>query len=213
MFFTARLNTARKHQISKLDELANSTRSAIRARLKEVESVDAQLKQVIDETKQLTTHITEKLATQLKITRKTLKSVCHNLRDGVVVINSSGRIIDVNPAGTYMFGYDYDDLLGYDLNFLLRLIDTKKESGEVFELDGSFFEDMSHNIFYHLSSDINTIPKVNIDSYLIGELSHTAVMSKISDRITKLSISISVLDNDPDQFEDITYLVFFRPEA
>ena len=180
--------------------------------MKEIDAVDAQLKQVISETKSLTNSISEKLSTQLKITRKSLKSVCQNLHDGVVIINSVGKIIDINNSCLKQFGLDKDAILGNEISFLTRLINAKRENGTTFDLGDTFFEDISHNVFYHLSNKIEKISKVNLESYNMGEIARGEIHVKLTheDIDRKFSYSITMLDNDPTQFEDITYLVFFR---
>ena len=210
MFFAMVSGRTRKQQTRKLNELAAETRSIIRTKLNEMEKVDEQLKKVVSETRELTSSIREKLATQLKITRKTLKSVCYNLHDGVIIVNHVGKIIDMNPASERIIGYSQDDILGHDFNFLTRMVNAKKESGGDFELGDRFFDDLSHTIFYHLSCIEDDSPKKTLETYKIEE-SQSEVKIKVADTERKVSLSVFALDNDPTKLDEITYLVFLRP--
>jgi PAS domain-containing protein len=196
MFFTT---SARKSHLSALNDITSKSRSIISAKMKEVEEIDNQLKQVISETKRLTISIREKFDTQLKITKKSLKTLCQNLNDGVILVDCNGCIVEVNESCETIFGFSKEELVSKELSHLASLLQIKKSNGEPFDPSVNFFEALSHNIFYRLSQG---------DDVMDLETKLTITHPKNGEE--NFSFSFSVLDNDPEEFEDITYIVFFR---
>ena len=47
------------------------------------------------------------------------REVFNRTTDGVIVINESGYLVDVNPAVEYLFGYDFHELIGINIKYLL----------------------------------------------------------------------------------------------
>ena len=209
MFFTT---SARKSHLSALNDITSKSRSIISAKMKEVEEIDNQLKQVISETKRLTISIREKFDTQLKITKKSLRTLCQNLHDGVILVDCNGCIVEVNESCETIFGISKDELVSKELSHLTSLLQIKKSNGEPFDPSVSFFEALSHNIFYRLSQG-DDVTDLDIESYFKGLAPHpetklTIIHPKNGEE--NFTFSFSVLDNDPEEFEDITYIVFFR---
>jgi PAS domain-containing protein len=196
MFFTT---SARKSHLSALNDITSKSRSIISAKMKEVEEIDNQLKQVISETKRLAISIREKFDTQLKITKKSLKTLCQNLNDGVILVDCNGCIVEVNESCETIFGFSKEELVSKELSHLASLLQIKKSNGEPFDPSVNFFEALSHNIFYRLSQG---------DDVMDLETKLTITHPKNGEE--NFSFSFSVLDNDPEEFEDITYIVFFR---
>ena len=88
-FFKKKSKLELKQQVT---DLTSRNRKAVEEKLNELISVDAQLSQLINETKNMTLSLREKLGGYLKITRNTIKSICQNLREGVVLIDYQAPI-------------------------------------------------------------------------------------------------------------------------
>jgi PAS domain-containing protein len=206
MFFTG---TASKNHLSTINDISTKSRSLIQSRLKEVEEVDKQLKQVLSETKKLTISIREKLETKLKINRSLLKILCQNLQDGVILVNFTGSIVEINQSCKDIFGISRDDLINKDLSYLTSKLRMKKTDGCLFDLSTNFFEALSHNIFYRL---VNDETNVDIESYFrdIMPQNETKLHSNFNNEEREFTISLSILDNDPDDIDDITYIIVFK---
>ena len=206
MFFTG---TASKNHLSTINDISTKSRSLIQSRLKEVEEVDKQLKQVLSETKKLTISIREKLETKLKINRSSLKMLCQNLQDGVILVNFTGSIVEINQSCKDIFGISHDDLINKDLSYLTSKLRMKKTDGCLFDLSTNFFEALSHNIFYRL---VNDETNVDIESYFRGIMpqNETKLHSNFNNEEREFTISLSILDNDPDDIDDITYIIVFK---
>ncbi len=56
---------------------------------------------------------------KLKESEAHLRAIYESAMDGMFVIDTRGRYVDVNPAGCRMFGYTRDEILGADLRLLV----------------------------------------------------------------------------------------------
>ena len=85
----------------------------------------------------------------------------------------------------------------------------KKTDGCLFDLSTNFFEALSHNIFYRL---VNDETNVDIESYFRGIMpqNETKLHSNFNNEEREFTISLSILDNDPDDIDDITYIIVFK---
>jgi hypothetical protein len=85
----------------------------------------------------------------------------------------------------------------------------KKTDGCLFDLSTNFFEALSHNIFYRL---VNDETNVDIESYFrdIMPQNETKLHSNFNNEEREFTISLSILDNDPDDIDDITYIIVFK---
>lgn len=54
-----------------------------------------------------------------------LSAVFESARDGMFIVDSEGRYVDVNPAGCEMFGYEKEEFLSSDISMLLFPEDVK----------------------------------------------------------------------------------------
>ena len=222
MFFSTKRATQRKQRIvQKVEEVTSPNRAAVKAKFLEVEAVDKQLAQVISDTKSLTSSIQDKLSTHLKITRKTLKSICQNLKEGVILVDYAGKAIEVNHSYEKMFGATREQVIGVDFTMITERLRAKKLNGENLMLTSNFFAALSKNINYRinceLDCDICTTRYClqSIEDQFKGAFNpQTEVQIMVHpsnhEKPIKVAFSFSVLDNDPIHTEDVTYILFFK---
>ena len=217
MFFT-NAKHARRQQMSTLYDVSSNNREAIRAKMKETEAIDTQLREILKETKILTLSVREKVSSQLKITQKSIKSLCQNFGEGVVIANHRGDIIEVNDSCERVFGLKKDLIVGHSFSYLADQLKTEKENGDSFTLDTEFFELLSKNLFNRIICDcdcdkcitprcLGDIKKFFADFNPTTEI---ALSFHQNERIQKALFSFTVIDNDPDMIEDVTYIMFFK---
>jgi hypothetical protein len=217
MFFT-NAKHARRQQMSTLNDVSSNNREAIRAKMKETEAIDSQLREILKETKILTLSVREKVNSQLKITQKSIKSLCQNFGEGVVIANHRGEIVEVNDSCENVFGIKKDTLVGQSFAYLADKLKTEKESGESFTLDTEFFELLSKNLFNRIVCDCDC--KTCITPRCLGDIkkyfadfnptTETVLFFHPCERTQKAMFSFTVIDNDPDMIEDVTYIMFFK---
>lgn len=169
-------------------------RLAIDNKLKEINDIDIQLSKVISDTKELTHLIQEKLSMRLKITPKTIKTIVTNIREGIIILNSVGDIIEINDY--FIKKYSFKS----NMNFKDICKDLKcTHDDKPFKLLIDF-EDMSKKIF-NMKNESNIIQ----DEILI-------TIDKIDNLPFDCLFSMKVLDNDPIDKKDVCYIMFFKPE-
>ena len=200
--------------LKKLKEAALVNRSEIEKKLKDVKIIDQELAQIISDTKQLTTTINKKLSTCLKITNKTLKSVCHNLQDGVIIVDNTGIIVEANASFENLFLIPKFDVIGANLKELCTRLDTLK--------DGCKFELVDFNVISKItlehslarknkdclkncakcpkSCDVSSVINLNIDLEIYPPKTKSFICN----------VAITALDNDPEQIEDVNFILFFK---
>jgi len=54
----------------------------------------------------------DRIKKQLKDTETHFLSIFNNIRDGIIIFNNSGTIIEANPATLEMYGYTHDEMIG-----------------------------------------------------------------------------------------------------
>lgn len=219
--FTGLSKKARRQRLDQVNDVAASNRAVIKARLQEVTAVDQQLFQVVSETKTLTNSIKDKLSTHLKITRNTLKSICQNLKEGVILVDYTGSVIEVNNSCERTFSLTKEAMLGKSFSQICDKLNAIKEDGGEIHLTQNFFNSLSTNIFTRINCKRDcktcTAPDClkNVEDYFKGEFNpQIEVMLRLQppgyEKSVKCSFSFSVLDNDPESVEDITYILFFK---
>lgn len=51
------------------------------------------------------------------------QSIFETTLDGIIVINANGVVEDMNSAALFLFGYQKDEVLGQNVNFLMSICD------------------------------------------------------------------------------------------
>ena len=198
IFSNIKTKSSKQRQIRKMEfeNTINSNNEIIQNRLKEALVVDKQLAQVISDTKELTTQIQAKLDSKLKITRSTLKSLCHNIREGMIISNYLGKVIETNKAFEDSFSLN-DSAVGMNFIQICEKLNPMNEDGTKYELTQDF-KALSKTIFKF--KHFNAV----IQSELVVEICMPGKNP------FKCMFSVSVLDNSPERVEDICYVLFFK---
>jgi PAS domain-containing protein len=128
----------------------------------------------------------------------------------VVIVNCDGKIIEINESCEKIFGYPKSSLIGHDLSFLTGKIE---DYGDTFKPSMNFFRALSHNILFRLSHG-DELNYLDVASYFSGVGPNESIITLINPEKgeQKFSFSFSVLDNEPEELEDITYIGFFKQE-
>ena len=215
MFFGITKSTKpRSDKFKQLKEAALINRSEIEKKLKDTKIVEQELTQVVMDTKTLTKIINKKLTNLLKITNKTLKSVCQSLKDGVVIVDYNGIIVETNNSFENIFLVPKDEVIGANLGELCVRLDALKDGCKFEMID---FKEISNKALDHSLArkkrdcSKNCFPcikqcedsaKVNLNIDL--EVYPTGSKSFLC------NVAITALDNDPEQLEDVNFILFFK---
>jgi transcriptional regulator with PAS, ATPase and Fis domain len=187
--------TLRKQRLKTLQDTAQDNRKEIERKLKEAKAVDQQLAQVLSDTHELTSSIQEKLASHLKITRNTLKNICHNVREGIVILDNEGKVIEANEAFIKMciFG---DELVGTNFKSLCMRTHPTAD-GKPFEIDSNF-KGIAEDVFKNKKFAEPLLPEVVIEIHPEGV------------EPFKCTFAMTTLDNSPEHVDDVSFILFFR---
>lgn len=200
MLFLSRKTNQRKQRLKDMQDSALLIRNDIDKKFKDTKIVEQQLADVIEETKKLTTSIQNKLSSRLKITRSTLNSVCKNLKDGVVIVDHLGKVLETNLSFEKSFLMKKDDVIGSDFKVMCKKLHAVKKDGEHFEIKQTF-EEMSKLV----------IDRIKDGSGSMIMQPETALEVHLSDdEAFKCTMTITTLDNDPVCIEDVSFILFFN---
>jgi hypothetical protein len=193
MIFSRNKSAIKKLRLE-FEEKASKNRTAIEGKLKEASEIDGQLANIILDTKNLTTSIQEKLSTRLKITPKTIKTIVTDIREGVVIVNYVGDIIETNKAFEDLF---LENIIGLNFSDLCEKLNCVKDK-ERFEINADF-RDLSKRIF-----ESKKQLKIQTEIPIIVNLSGKKPL--------KCVFSMKSLDNDPEHIRDVCFIAFFKGE-
>lgn len=112
---------------------------------------------------------------RVRASENRLRSYIDRSPDGILVLDSVGRFIDVNPAACRMSGYPSEDLLELSLTDLLTSSSTEDFVAELLKRDRTSFE-LTLN-----SRDGYSIP-VALDGARLSEKRHIAFFKDLSQR-------------------------------
>ncbi len=70
---------------------------------------------------------------ELEDSKRWLEAVLNSLVDGVITFDSNGIIRSLNPAGTYIFGYETGEIIGCDVRRLLPTLDPNANRSALVE--------------------------------------------------------------------------------
>jgi PAS domain-containing protein len=210
MFFT---NKKSKKEQGLID-LMVLQRAEIQKRLEEVSELNTQLAAVVQETHSISAAVMDKLKKELKIAKKSLTSICRRLKEGVLLVNNTGQVVEVNTAGQKMLGVTSTDLIGRQLTEMVSWVKGENQTTPIV-LSVDFFENLSTNLLERAITD-HTVDKDRIDDLLPEflnfehEITLDVHLAKIGQPF-KFFMTFSILDNDPENLNDVTYIFLFRP--
>jgi len=215
IFFGVTKNAkTRVDKLNKFKETASANRSEIEKKLKDTKILDQELSQLILDTKALAKTVNKKLTSRLKISSKTLKSVCYGLKDGVIIVDHNGIIIEANAAFEKIFLVPREEVISANLGELCVRLDALKDGCKFEIID---FKEISNTALKHsflrknkqcsknclecdkqceASSKVNLNVELNV--YPKGAKSFLC------------NVAITALDNDPEQIEDVNFILFFK---
>lgn len=180
-----------------LEDEATVNRKIIEGKLKEVGVIDQQLTNLLNDTKTLTKTVREKISGRLKINSKALKSICRRINEGVVILNSDGVVLEANKAFEDLF-LDGESIVNSKFESICTKLNPTNADGEKFTLSPNF-KQLAQKIFN--SKDFSTSIQPEISLF---------VNQKNNPEQSKCIFSLTVLDNDPAEVDDITFMLFFK---
>lgn len=196
----------------------DAQKEVIKQRLNEVGSFSAQLQEEVLKTQVASFSIMSKLKHEFKIAKKSLTSICQKMVSGVVIVDHDGGIIALNQAAATLFDVEADAYIGQDLNELISSIDPVGPLKPL-QVDKTYFSQMSELLFERLSCDCKdnctTEERLKevLPPYFDIDKDVKTVLTTTSKKKITINMAFSVLNNDPEHVNDVTYIFFFRTPA
>ena len=199
--------------------LSLNRKAEIKEKLEVVSKINEQLMVAVRETQATSVELIKKLKSELKVAKKSLTSVCEKLKDGVLLADHTGAVIQANKAVETMIGAK---VIGRKLDELVESIatlDGKKLDGIKFQFTPEFFGDLSDKLLARIEAGCTVSTKHNICNRCLSEqlLSHFNLTGDVTLTAClncpgrpEVSFSFSILDNDPESLADLIYIIVIR---
>lgn len=229
MFFKkAARRAAPKSDSTVAREKIESNRDEMKKRFEQIDAVNMSLCEASKKTQEVSIETTEKLNHKMKIPKKSLREISAKLHEGLVLINSCGEIIHVNRQGTKILGLSENEITGKKLGNLISCAHPIIENGvEVTKpiLRDEFFAELSKKMLSKLTAQTMEVRSKYMICNDILKSEMPFCFEQDSDRvlgvciycgekeICNLTVTLTVIDNDPDELSDITYLFLFSTTA
>ena len=204
---------------------SSDTRQEIRKKMKDLDHLHQELTEVLTRTQEVANGVSDKIRGELKIAKKSLFSISERLNEGVMLLNYRGDIIHLNKVGAEIFGVTEEHVLDKCLTDIIdcgnQAIDDMGQIIEKQPLIESFFINLSEKILAKIKSSPPRTDKYQVcNECLISALPFcvelegaAAVKVKVTlgNQQFLLKITSSILDNNPERLEDLTYVFLFNP--
>lgn len=209
--------------VDKVIDNLTAQREEIKKKLEKLSEVNKQLELAVRETQAISVKLIEKLNKELKVAKKSITSICSKLKEGVILVDASGKIIQLNPAGEKLFGIKNKVVVGKQFQEVIAWLDPIIIDGHETQkviMAPEFFEDLSSRLLNDFKS---WDPSVNRYVYCneclkkevpgLFDLEKEKVLSAYSScqqEPVEVTFTFSILDNDPNDANDLIYIFIFR---
>jgi len=201
-------------------EKLEAHRNEIKDKLAEVEKIGRDLEEAVRQTQEMSSKLSEKISKECKTARKSLTSISAKLREGLIIMDSSGKITHLNRTGLKIFGLQEKDVIGKTLVEVIECGNNLHDAnGNIVAkpiLRENFFSDLSQRLLDRVKDSTekylvcNECLKDELPFCFDGGIEHPMAVEIIyQGRQIKLKVTLSVLDNDPDDLIDVNYIFLF----
>lgn len=211
MFFKT-LRITQQEENKQIIEAMFSQKEEINARLAEMSRITEQLQTVVSETHQIALQVTKKIKSELKVAKKSVLSIIKRLQAGAILLDWQGHIIQINNSAELMFGIKESSCLN---NHFYELMEFSDKS--LIPNKPNFFSELSEKIL--LKSNDGLILSCSTGAKVKSELPScfdiekdvaTSVQLASGKSPIKLNLTFSILDNNPEQVNDVVYVFLFK---
>lgn len=207
-------------KIEETNRLAKNAETSRRfaEKLAAITHINGMITNAIETTQAANCELLEKLKNHLKHGSRSFKSLSDKLMSGVLILDYKGKVLQSNPKAREIL--QNSKCVGHHITELIQSVHPVFPVGKPFHLDPQFFEELSNEIF----ESIDTCT-VNKNSCVNQCLQHqdlpfdvdaqqlVQIKSPLLTENPYLKFSFSVLGNEPEELDDITYVVVFIPTS
>lgn len=202
MFLSWNNTTQIKQFIAKNEE--SSRRFA--DKLAAITEINNMISDTVEKTQNANRVLLNKLKVHLKNGTKTFVSLSEKLNLGVFILNYKGEIIQSNPKAREILGCN-NECSGNHIFNLISSIKPIAPPGKAFVLSPTFFQELSTCVFNSLECGATKC----LEKLPCSLQNDVEQLVQVNDGDQYMKLTFSVLDNNPDELSDISYVVIFKP--
>ena len=214
MFFSYKEKAKAKAEIDRNNE---TTKNRFAEKLAAITEINALISEAVVTTQAANCELLDKLKTHMKNGSRTFKSLSDKLFSGVLILDHQGTILQSNPKAREIFHVKGDTCRGLHISELISEILPIFPPHHYFKLTKEFFQILSDAIDETLLSCAE-----NRNACIANCLKHTSDLPVMLDEhqlvqvtspnlATKpyMKFTLSILGNDPEKSDDVTYVLIF----
>jgi len=200
-------------------DMLKTSREEIKKKLEEADKTGKLLKRTVEATQKLAQSLSDKINKETKLARKTYLQISKKLREAVLIIDGEGRIIRLNAAGEKLFGVNENDVLGQQFSNVVASVNPVTLKGQSIEFPLGFFGNLSEKIIDRVNNCKAGENKHGVCNTCVGEMvpeyiypdRETTFKIRVPHfkRALKLNVVFSILNNDPENTKEVTYVFIF----
>lgn len=184
-------------------------------KLEAITKINNMISDTVAKTQLANSILLKKLKRHLKNGTNTFVSLSEKLHLGVFILNFKGEIVQSNPKAQQFLDCG-NDCVGKHIFSLIDSIKPISPQGEIFYLSPSFFLDLSRCVFESIGWASNTCSIAGtgclekLPCSLQSDVEQLVEITQCNKK-QHMKLTFSILDNDPDDLSEISYVVIFGP--
>ena len=217
MFFS-RKKQDEANRIAKNEE----TRLRFADKLAAITEINKMITDTVIKTQAANLTLLEKLKRHLKNGTRSFVSLSDKLMVGVLVLDYRGEIIQSNPKAKEILQCKNDNCVGSHIFELISTVQPVSPPGEMLTLSTNFFTELSNCVFNSIKAcnlegknDCTTGYMRCLSAMPCTIQADTEQMVQVTSPFMTgeqcMKFTFSILSNEPEEIEDIAYVILFRP--
>lgn len=193
-----------------------SQKLEIKRRLGELTETNKRLRLAVTETRVASVTVMNKLRKEFVTAHRSLSGICKKLKEGAILLNFKGEVVQLNEAAEKLFGVDEASALQASFSKIITEMNPILLDGRALDLTETFFSDLSCRILNKLQctkcDGCSREQRIKSQLPSFFDMENDAVTEVQLTRNGKqlmTNFTFSILDNEPQTLNDLTYVFLF----
>lgn len=183
----------------------------IRQKVEEISQINEILSDTVAKTQAANVKLALKLQKQLKSGKRSFISLAEKLKVGVLIINYKGEILQINSKGRELICNSEDcDCVGHQLFETITSVKPIDPPGDPFLLNPRFFRDLSTCVIDNCALGDAGKCIADLPCAIHPDEEQLVLISSANVPDQYMKVTFSILDNNPEELEDVSYVLVFR---
>lgn len=184
----------------------------IKKKLDEISKTNRTMSEVIANTQSANLQLALKLKSRLKHGDLSLKSFSEKLSAGVMILDYQGFITQMNAKGREILNLTYNECIDKSVFDLIRDVEPIDPPGKTVVFNKQFFSDLSEGVFAVAQDPSVSMKPSDILCLMQPNDEHKVKIHSVNEKQMELKFTFSVIENNPDELTDISYVIVFVKE-